>query len=301
TQGSGFVCPEEDIANTGCKGPKDCLYPNPENCQTFIQCTVNADNKTGTPVVMPCPAGLEWNDNIKRCDYPESSTCPKGSTARPTEQTSEAPVETTQKPTESPTPSPTASPTAQPSTEGQTSEQPTTTTTSTPDETTTQSDTTTEQSTTQTPVDTTTQSESESPSTTTTTQSDTTTEQSTTQTPVDTTTQSESESPSTTTTTTITTSQPTESTPLPTCIPDDDSDDSDLDLVALCKDDSCQSTRRTISHPSNNGKYIICSDSQSGNTIQKCGPGLLFDEKVLSCNYAGLVDSRGPSGKVFWH
>ncbi|CAG2173576.1 unnamed protein product, partial [Oppiella nova] len=74
-------------------------------------------------------------------------------------------------------------------------------------------------------------------------------------------------------------------------------DDSDLDLVALCKDVSCQSTRRTISHPSNNGKYIICNDSQSGNTIQKCGPGLLFDEKVLSCNYAGLVDSRGPSGK----
>ncbi|CAG2166321.1 unnamed protein product [Oppiella nova] len=94
TQGSGFVCPVEDIANTGCKGPTDCLYPNPENCQTFIQCTVNPDN-SGTPVVMPCPAGLEWNDNIKRCDYPESSTCPKGSTARPTEQTSEAPVETT--------------------------------------------------------------------------------------------------------------------------------------------------------------------------------------------------------------
>ena len=73
--GPDFVCPVEDIANTSCKGPKDCLYPNSENCNSFIQCTVNADNKTGTPVVMPCPSGLEWNDNKKVCDWPVNSTC----------------------------------------------------------------------------------------------------------------------------------------------------------------------------------------------------------------------------------
>ena len=71
-----FVCPTEDIASTGCQGPKDCLYPNPDSCTTFIQCEVNADGTTGTPVVRDCPSGLEWNDNNKECDYPTSSTCP---------------------------------------------------------------------------------------------------------------------------------------------------------------------------------------------------------------------------------
>ncbi|XP_054153519.1 salivary glue protein Sgs-3-like [Oppia nitens] len=72
-----FVCSVEDIARTQCKGPIDCLYPNPESCTTFIQCTVNADERTGTPVVMPCAADLEWNDNTKRCDYKNQSTCPR--------------------------------------------------------------------------------------------------------------------------------------------------------------------------------------------------------------------------------
>lgn len=70
-----FVCPEEDIVSTLCLGPKDCLYPNPTSCNTFIQCTVNPDGVTGTPVVMPCPAGLEWNDSRKECDWPANSTC----------------------------------------------------------------------------------------------------------------------------------------------------------------------------------------------------------------------------------
>ncbi|CAF0789599.1 unnamed protein product [Adineta steineri] len=76
---SDFVCPVEDIANTGCEGPKDCLYPNPNNCESYIQCTVNADQVTGTPVVMPCASenpSLQWNDITKECDYPENSTCP---------------------------------------------------------------------------------------------------------------------------------------------------------------------------------------------------------------------------------
>ncbi|MEH1835806.1 MAG: carbohydrate-binding module family 14 protein [Nostoc sp.] len=70
------LCPTEDITNTQCQGPKDCLYPNPKNCNTYIQCTVNNDGMTGTPVVMPCPGGLQWNDNQKICDWPNSSTCP---------------------------------------------------------------------------------------------------------------------------------------------------------------------------------------------------------------------------------
>lgn len=73
---AAFHCPEEDIISTQCLGPKDCLYTNPNSCSTFIQCTVNPGGLTGTPVVMPCPVGLEWNDNKKECDWPQNSTCP---------------------------------------------------------------------------------------------------------------------------------------------------------------------------------------------------------------------------------
>lgn len=73
---SDFVCSTDDIAATGCLGPKDCLYSDPDSCNTFIQCTVNSDGITGTPVVRDCPSGLEWNDDAKECAYPEDSTCP---------------------------------------------------------------------------------------------------------------------------------------------------------------------------------------------------------------------------------
>jgi hypothetical protein len=77
TPSSGFVCSEEDIANTGCMGPKDCLYPNPGDCVSYIQCVPQPDG-SGEPQVMPCPGELEWNDTEKICDWPENSTCPKG-------------------------------------------------------------------------------------------------------------------------------------------------------------------------------------------------------------------------------
>lgn len=72
---NGFTCPKSDIKATKCMGPKDCLYPDPDSCGTFIQCTVNDDQLIGTPVVMSCPAGLEWNNKNKECDYASSSTC----------------------------------------------------------------------------------------------------------------------------------------------------------------------------------------------------------------------------------
>lgn len=70
-----FQCPVEDIIRTKCQRPRDCLYPNPGSCNTYIQCTVNPGGRTGTPVIMPCRKGSEWNDNIKLCDKPERSTC----------------------------------------------------------------------------------------------------------------------------------------------------------------------------------------------------------------------------------
>ncbi|RMJ21617.1 hypothetical protein PHISP_07510 [Aspergillus sp. HF37] len=71
-----FTCPKEDIMRTKCMGPKDCLYPNPDNCETFIHCEVNADGVSGRPTVKKCPADLLWNDEKKWCDWPRYSTCP---------------------------------------------------------------------------------------------------------------------------------------------------------------------------------------------------------------------------------
>lgn len=72
---AAITCPEEDIVATQCAAPKDCLYPNPNDCRSFIACDVNADGKTGRPTVLDCPSGLEWNDDQKECDWPADSTC----------------------------------------------------------------------------------------------------------------------------------------------------------------------------------------------------------------------------------
>lgn len=70
-----FVCPEEEIAETGCMGPKDCVYMNTDDCSSFIYCEVSADGKTAQPIIKNCPSGLQWNDNKKECDFPENATC----------------------------------------------------------------------------------------------------------------------------------------------------------------------------------------------------------------------------------
>ncbi|KAJ7218396.1 hypothetical protein GGX14DRAFT_356973 [Mycena pura] len=71
-----FICPVADIERTHCLDPRDCLYPNPDSCTSFIQCFVNADGMTGTPITRPCAGLLEWNDNLKVCIFSELSTCP---------------------------------------------------------------------------------------------------------------------------------------------------------------------------------------------------------------------------------
>ncbi|XP_049862523.1 chondroitin proteoglycan-2-like isoform X2 [Schistocerca gregaria] len=45
-------------------------FPNPEDCSSFYKCGLD-----GEPVLIPCPAGLEWNDEADACDYPESAGC----------------------------------------------------------------------------------------------------------------------------------------------------------------------------------------------------------------------------------
>ncbi|CAG2113601.1 unnamed protein product [Medioppia subpectinata] len=71
-----FKCPRYDILRTQCERQRDCLYAHPTNCNEYIECEVNHDHRTGRPSVRHCPSGLEWNDNDKRCDAIERSTCP---------------------------------------------------------------------------------------------------------------------------------------------------------------------------------------------------------------------------------
>jgi hypothetical protein len=68
---NGYPCPQEDIESTQCRGPKDCLYPHPEDCSRFVQC-----NAAALAYDMPCPPGnLHWNDHTKECDYPQNAGC----------------------------------------------------------------------------------------------------------------------------------------------------------------------------------------------------------------------------------
>ncbi|XP_026462456.1 peritrophin-1-like [Ctenocephalides felis] len=58
-------CPVEDSA-------VDVLFANPEDCNSFYQC------RKGVPILLPCPNDLQWNDDIKLCDYPIIDGCKAG-------------------------------------------------------------------------------------------------------------------------------------------------------------------------------------------------------------------------------
>lgn len=65
-----YPCPQDEIAATGCRGPKDCLYPNPRNCNHFIQC-----NDASLAYDMPCAANLHFNVKTRECDWPTNANC----------------------------------------------------------------------------------------------------------------------------------------------------------------------------------------------------------------------------------
>lgn len=71
-----FICSMDDIISTKCLGKKDCLYANPDECNGYIQCTVDPGEITGTTVYIDCSDGEEWNNNEKECGSPRDSTCP---------------------------------------------------------------------------------------------------------------------------------------------------------------------------------------------------------------------------------
>ncbi|CAG2171893.1 unnamed protein product [Oppiella nova] len=64
-----YHCPWDEVKRTGCKGPKDCMYPNTTNCNHFVKCTDEC-----VAYDWSCPGGLQWNDYIKLCDNPSSLT-----------------------------------------------------------------------------------------------------------------------------------------------------------------------------------------------------------------------------------
>eukprot|EP01054_Gregarina_sp_Poly1_P006076 Gregarina_sp_Poly_1__6075@NODE_3205_length_1277_cov_20_744628_g2035_i0_p1_GENE_NODE_3205_length_1277_cov_20_744628_g2035_i0NODE_3205_length_1277_cov_20_744628_g2035_i0_p1_ORF_typecomplete_len367_score22_55VWA/PF00092_28/5_9e28CBM_14/PF01607_24/6_7e17CBM_14/PF01607_24/5_4e03CBM_14/PF01607_24/8_8e03VWA_2/PF13519_6/5e15VWA_3/PF13768_6/4_2e12VWA_CoxE/PF05762_14/2_2e10Sushi/PF00084_20/1_1e03Sushi/PF00084_20/4_9e05DUF2201/PF09967_9/0_002vWATerFlike/PF10138_9/0_016DUF1194/PF06707_11/0_024Peripla_BP_6/P len=62
-----------------CAQPSSCPYPDPithtvmlpnyADCNTFYMCS------NGNPILMPCPPGLHFNDDLQVCDYPERANC----------------------------------------------------------------------------------------------------------------------------------------------------------------------------------------------------------------------------------
>ncbi len=73
-------CPEDD--------PLDhtVLLPNPEDCSSFFSCS------NGVPILMHCPDGLYFNDELDVCDWPQAvvreECLPKGSETEITKKTS---------------------------------------------------------------------------------------------------------------------------------------------------------------------------------------------------------------------
>ncbi len=54
-----------------CKDKDPGIYPNPDDCKSFIQC---ANKQT---FVKQCPSGLEFNAQTKNCDNPKNAKCSK--------------------------------------------------------------------------------------------------------------------------------------------------------------------------------------------------------------------------------
>ena len=65
---------EADVAAPVCPevaGPFPVLLPNPSNCSTYYMCA------GGVARLMPCPAGLLFNNATWTCDFPRNVVCPE--------------------------------------------------------------------------------------------------------------------------------------------------------------------------------------------------------------------------------
>ncbi len=48
------------------------LLPNPEDCSSYFSCS------NGVPILMHCPDGLYFNDELDVCDWPRNVSCIPG-------------------------------------------------------------------------------------------------------------------------------------------------------------------------------------------------------------------------------
>ncbi|KAI4495400.1 hypothetical protein M0802_008790 [Mischocyttarus mexicanus] len=55
-------CPDVD-------GENATLLKDPYHCESYYVCL------EGEPILMHCPPGLHFNDNLKTCDYPRKAKC----------------------------------------------------------------------------------------------------------------------------------------------------------------------------------------------------------------------------------
>jgi hypothetical protein len=67
--GMSFKCTISHIIPTGFVEGGECVYPNPRDCHTYTQCSVNVDGRTATPYILPCKVDLAWSQ--KEGDYPD--------------------------------------------------------------------------------------------------------------------------------------------------------------------------------------------------------------------------------------
>ncbi|EDO34779.1 predicted protein, partial [Nematostella vectensis] len=63
------TCHPKVNLSTICKNRADGNYPHPDFCKMYIACS------NGIAYEMPCPAGLNWNDEKKYCDWPFNAPC----------------------------------------------------------------------------------------------------------------------------------------------------------------------------------------------------------------------------------
>ena len=64
--GPGESCPAVDSLD------HTVLLPNPADCSSFYSCS------NGVPILMHCPDGLQFNDKLDVCDWPQNAGCEDG-------------------------------------------------------------------------------------------------------------------------------------------------------------------------------------------------------------------------------
>ncbi|CAG9860013.1 unnamed protein product [Phyllotreta striolata] len=66
------------IVADNCPSSSSSIFICPDNCSEFIRC------QGSTPIRMACPAHLQYDPNIQKCNYPDKIQIPKNYCEDPT-------------------------------------------------------------------------------------------------------------------------------------------------------------------------------------------------------------------------